>query len=391
MKITLLTGGKDIHYVLNLLSGLIANEIEIDFIGNDEMEKASIIKSGKVHFYSLRGDQSYNAALKQKIKRILLYYLKLLKYAFFTDSQVFHIIWLNKFIFFDRIILNIYYKFLGKKIIYTAHDINYNRLIGNDNFINFFSLFWMYRIVDKIIVHTRQMKNQITEDFKIPKEKVSVIPFGLNDVLPQTNITSEDSKKFLKVENFQKTMLFFGNIAPYKGLEYLILALSKLIYKYNDLKLIIAGRVKINCGNYWKIIEDLIENKRLDKNIVKRIEFIPDREVEVYFKGADVLVLPYRNIFQSGLIFTAYRFGLPVIASDVGSLKDDIVPGKTGYVCKNDNPGDLAATIENYFQSDIYQNLKTARIELQAYASKKYSWKRSGKMTFYLYNQVAYL
>ena len=67
-------------------------------------------------------------------------------------------------------------------------------------------------------------------------------------------------------------------------------------------------------------------------------EFIPDEETEIYFKAADVLVLPYRHIYQSGVLFLGYSFGLPVLAADVGSLKDEIVEGKTGFVFRPEDP-----------------------------------------------------
>ncbi len=92
--------------------------------------------------------------------------------------------------------------------------------------------------------------------------------------------------------------------------------------------------------------------------VLLRADFIPDDETEVYFKAADVLVLPYRHIYQSGVLFLGHSFGLPVLAADVGSLKDDIVEGKTGFVFRPEDPVDLAKTIERYFASDLYAELE---------------------------------
>ena len=64
--------------------------------------------------------------------------------------------------------------------------------------------------------------------------------------------------------------------------------------------------------------------------MILKIEYVPDAETEVYFKAADVLALPYTHIFQSGVLSLGYGFGLPVIAADVGSLKEEIIEGKTG-------------------------------------------------------------
>ena len=104
------------------------------------------------------------------------------------------------------------------------------------------------------------------------------------------------------------------------------------------------------------------------------MQFIPDEETELYLKGADVLVLPYKDIFQSGVLFLAYSFGLPVVATDVGSFREEIVEGRTGFLCQPGDPADLAKAIERYFTSDLYKNLKVRRRELKDYANANYSW-----------------
>ena len=387
-KISLLTGGQDFHYALGLLSGLVPKAIDIEFIGNDQWKDAQIIKNNNVIYYNLRGNQKSDAPMKEKIVRVIKYYFKLIKYAAETDSELFHIQWLNKFTYFDRTLLNIYYKFLGKKIIFTAHDINYRKLVGSDNLINRLSLKFMYRIVDHIIVHTEKMKMELIENYNVEEEKISVIPFGINDVIPKSDLTRTEAKKKLHLQDVDKILLFFGNIAPYKGLEYLILALADLKEKYTDLKLIIAGRIKAECQAYWAKIQQTIEEHKLEDNVIKRIEYIPEEEAEIYFKSADVLILPYKNIFQSGLIYTSYHFGLPVVASDVGSLKDDVVEGKTGFICKPEDPKDLAKKIIQYYESSIFKELAETREYIIKYANENHSWALTGDNTYALYNNI---
>ena len=87
--------------------------------------------------------------------------------------------------------------------------------------------------------------------------------------------------------------------------------------------------------------------------IIERIEYIPDEETELFFKAADVLVLPYTRIFQGGVLFLGYGFGLPVIASNVGSLREEIVEGKTGFVFKARDSSDLAGIIGKYFVPSV--------------------------------------
>ena len=139
------------------------------------------------------------------------------------------------------------------------------------------------------------------------------------------------------------------------------------------------------CEEYWNaILEDISEDVQKGK-ILLRPDFIPDEETEVYFKGADVLVLPYRHIYQSGVLFLGHSFGLPVLAADVGSLKDEIVEGKTGLAFKPEDPIDLARAIEQYFTSDLYADLDSQRQEIKGYVNERHSWDVVSQKTMNIY------
>src|ERR1700685_2870404 len=98
--------------------------------------------------------------------------------------------------------------------------------------------------------------------------------------------------------------------------------------------------------------------------IILKAQFIPDEDMEIYLKAADVMVLPYNEIFQSGVLFLSYAFGLPVIATDVGSFREEIVEGNTGFLCQPGDPAALAKTIDKYFASDLYRNLGARRQQI---------------------------
>lgn len=387
MQISLLTGNVDPHYQLDLLSGLVAAGLEVDFIGSDAMEGASILSHRNVHFYNLRGSQDTKASMQEKIFRILKYYFKLIHYTLKTNSQIFHIQWENKFIYFDRTIMNLFYRLLGKKLVFTVHNVNAGERDENDTVLNRLSLKFKYMIADHIIVHTDKMKLQMVTDFNINEKKISVVPHGINTVIPQTELTPSEAKKRLILNYNEKVLLFFGNIAPYKGLKTLINALIKLKSSTSNFKLIIAGKIKGNEA-HWNEIKDIIEKHKLSDYIIEQIRFIPDEEVEIYYKAADILILPYNYIFQSGVLFVSYSFGLPAIASDVGSLKEDIIEGKTGFICLPENPEDLAEKIIQYFQSDLYKKLPEIRKHILEFAQEKYSWEKIGKKTSSVYHSL---
>ena len=115
-------------------------------------------------------------------------------------------------------------------------------------------------------------------------------------------------------------------------------------------RLIVAGEPKKRSEGYLHEIQESAQRDfKLGRSSFLSFQFVPDEEMEPYFKGADLLVLPYKDIFQSGVLFLAYSFGLPVVATDVGSFRDDIIEGRTGFLCQPGDPAELAKAIETYF------------------------------------------
>jgi D-inositol-3-phosphate glycosyltransferase len=389
LKITLLTGGSDRPYAFGLVNTLVSMQNDIDFIGSDELIADEIIQHPKINFLNLRGNTDTKAPRKQKIFRIINYYLNLVRYTAKTDSKIFHILWANRFILIDRVLMNLYYRAFGKKLFLTAHNVNQQQRDGNDNWYNRLTLRVFYYLMHHIFVHTEKMKQQLAEDFEVPLHKISVIPFGINNTLPNTILVKPEARKKLNLKDSDKVFLLFGRLAKYKGLEYAIKALELLVKQDNSYRLIIAGKIEQGHENHWAEIERYIKDNRLDDFVIKKIEHIPDEDVEIYFKSADALVLPYKDIFQSGVLFLAYSFGLPVIASDVGSFKEDIVEGNTGAICQPGDSEDLADTLRNFFESDLYRNLASKSKEIMAYGNAKYSWEEVGKITCDMYKKLA--
>jgi glycosyltransferase involved in cell wall biosynthesis len=231
------------------------------------------------------------------------------------------------------------------------------------------------------------MKRDLQVSFRVPPEKISVIPFGINQTVPNTTLTGVEAKQRLGLSACHKAVLFFGNIAPYKGLDCLIEAMSLLAGTSSEYRLIIVGRPK-GGRSYWETILRRISSAGLHPMVIQRIEYVADADTELYFKAADVLVLPYTHVFQSGVLFLSYNFGLPVVASDVGSLREDIVEGKTGFVCKPRDPAGLATALQHYFASDLYADLTRRRDEIKGFATEKYSWVKVGTITKGIYGSL---
>jgi glycosyltransferase involved in cell wall biosynthesis len=387
VDVAVLTGGGDKPYALGLAATLISQGVAFDFIASDELDDPELRRSPLAHFFNLRKEMRSNVSAVRKVVRVLVYYLRLIVYAATAKPKLFHILWNNKFAILDRTLLMLYYRALRKRIILTLHNVNAGRRDGNDNFVNRLTLRIQYLLADHLFVHTEQMRKDLRKSFGLPDANVSVIPFGINSTVPNTDLTSSEARQRLELTGSHKVVLFFGNIAPYKGLEHLIDAMALLTQRSADYRLVVAGRPK-NCQAYWEEIQRRLSNPVLRSYVTERIEYVPDADTEIYFKAADVLVLPYTHVFQSGVLFLGYNFGLPVIASDVGSLKEDIIEGKTGFVCKPRDPVDLSKCIETYFSSELYRELDTRRQDIKYFAAKTYSWTTVGEITQSVYKKL---
>src|SRR5260370_31206150 len=82
----------------------------------------------------------------------------------------------------------LYYKIMGKKIAFTAHNVNAGKRDANDSVLNRLSLRIQYRLADHIFVHTERMKDELVEEFGIRKEAITVIPFGINNSVPEKEL-----------------------------------------------------------------------------------------------------------------------------------------------------------------------------------------------------------
>jgi len=389
IAIALLTGGSDRPYVLGLTTEIVPKGVAVDLIGSDELDLPEFRDQPGINFLNLRGDQRTEAGFLSKLFRISRYYAALIRYAATAKPKIFHILWNNKFETLDRTLLMLYYRFLGKKIVLTAHNVNTNRRDSKDTPLNRLTLRIQHRLADHIFVHTEGMRAELVKEFGVHESRITVIPFGINNTVPNTDLTPGEAKRRLGIRENEKAILFFGRIKPYKGLEYLVSAIHQHLARPNDYRLIIAGMPDTYGSNeYWTNMQEVIREHVLNGSVLLEANFISDEETEVYFKAADVLVLPYRSIYQSGVLFLGYSFGLPVLVADVGALKDEVIEGETGFVFAPEDPVDLAKAIERYFTSDLFANLGARRQRIRDFAAQTHSWDLVGERTIKIYSNL---
>lgn len=389
VEIGVLTGCKDRPYVFGLAMALASKEVRADIIGSDEIDSPELHNTASLRFLNFRSNDNPAANFAEKLSKELAYYATLIRYVARSRPKILHILWNNKFELFDRTILMLYYKALGKRIAFTAHNVNQAKRDAKDSWINRVTLRIQYRFCDHIFVHTQKMKGELCQHFGVAETAVTVIPFPINNASPDTRLTSAEAKRRLGLRDDERAILFFGRVRPYKGIEYLLDAFRLLLANREaNYRLIVAGEPIKGCEEYLQKIQSSVGKDFDQGRVMWRTEFIPDDQVEVYLKAADVLVLPYKEIFQSGVLFLAYAFGLPVVATDVGSFREEIVEGSTGFLCKPGDPSEMARAIETYFASDLFKNLNVRRREIRGYANANHSWHAVAELTCSAYAKM---
>ncbi len=387
LSITLLTGGIDPPYVFGLTKALTTIGISVDVIGSDMLDRPEIHSLPHLRFLNLQRTATPGVTYVRRASNVLAYYGRLLRYVSTAKPQVFHILWNNKLWVFDRTLLLLYCRAMGKVLVFTAHNVNSGKRDRTDSLLNRLTLQLQYHLVDHLFVHTELMKAELASEFHVPERAITVIPFGINNSVADTTLTPSEARERLRLRKQERVVLFYGRIAPYKGLHVLLAAFQQLVH-HQDYRLLIAGQPKCDSSNYMAGIWDAIRSEPLRDHVTARIEYIPDEHTEVYFKAADVVVLPYTSIFQSGVLFLAYRFGLPVLASDVGTFRQDIVEGETGFLCPPGDACDLARIIQKYFETALFKSLSERRHAIRQYAEVRHSWDIVGARTRLVYTQL---
>ena len=280
-----------------------------------------------------------------------------------------------------ELLLIILFKLAGIKIIYTVHNIRPRH--GKVKFYHFIIYNLIYRLCNHIIVHTKSGRNELKKFFKIKIQKISVLPHGnYQNFLPKKEISREKTLNLFDIPFHAKTILFFGAIRSNKGLENLLVSLSLIIKDIKNVKLLIIGEPTEDYGKYDKIIKQ----KKIEKYIYEKLEYVDNSKIHIYFTAADLVVLPYHEITGSGVLQIAYAFSKPVVATDLPGFREAINDGENGYLVPVNNSIELANRIIDILQDEPKAE-KMGRYS-KFLSDTMYSWDSIASRTLSLYSRI---
>lgn len=256
-------------------------------------------------------------------------------------------------------------KSVGRPIVWTAHDLTPHEPMPGERRVQQA----IYRLADHIIVHGDGDRERLEREFGIPRDHISVIPHGeytfFDAGVPPSR---EEARRWLGVELDACVALFFGFIREYKGLDVLLDAWASLDPSARPRRLVVAGDpARLEPGRAAEL-----EARARALGAVTHFRYVPFEDVARYFAAADVLVLPYRKISQSGVLLLAMSMGVPVVATRVGAFPEVITDDESGILVPPGDAKSLAAALDRALRDPALRDRLASRAE--AIVRETYSW-----------------
>lgn len=256
-------------------------------------------------------------------------------------------------------------------IIDTIHDAKPHP--GFDSFLKKFMINKGVKNVKKWFIHGNTLKEEFVKIHDINPSEVQVIPKGHYGIFK--NYTNDI------FDEEEMNIMFFGNITKYKGINVLLDSVEYVVEKFPNVKFTIAGRTR-------KKDVDAIDLSYFNnnKNIVLKNYRLSDKEVADLYQKATIIVLPYVEASQSGVLSIAFGYGKAVIATKVGALPEIIKNNETGILIEPNSSEQLAQAIIKLLNNKSFrENLGANALE---YANTKLSWGNIANMTVEVYKKV---
>ncbi len=362
------------HYLFGQSLGLIENEFSVHLYTNDKTKDPSIDYLKLYQFYK----KLYNskniiiAGLRYLIGSLLsIFHARLSKIKIIH----YHIFYTNILVFFDVF----FAKILFSKVVITVHDV---KSFTDKKSSNYF-LRIIYFLSDSIITHNDFSKQEIKKISRIKCQDINIVPHG--NYIPFIEIENNqlNSQIKLKIPKKRKVILFFGLIKKEKGLELLIKSIIDVKKKHPDILVLIAGKMFKNSFHDYK---KLIDDNDLNDNFIIHNYFIKDEDVKYYYDATDIVVLPYKKIYQSGVLLMSLSFKKPVLVSSLPPFTEIITDDKNGFIFESECIESLSQKISFIF-SDL-QNLSKIGSNGFELAKETYNWTEIGSLLSKIYKSI---
>lgn len=250
-------------------------------------------------------------------------------------------------------------KVLNIKIVWSIHNVSSHEF-GDTIFEKNVTKILLH-FSDCVTAYNQHIKGNIEKKYDF--SNIHVIYQGIYENCYPDPPSKKSARSKLKLPADKFILLFFGSLLPYKGVDIIINGVNKL--KDDEILVVIAGSSHKN-PEYGQTIKEL---SKKDKRIFLIDRFISEEEIPILFGAADYTIYPYRRIDNSGVLFMSITFGVPVIISNKGGVKEiiDLAP-------------DVGILIDEPINEKIIDAITIARNKMDISTSmdklkEKLSWK----------------
>lgn len=367
-------GGMD-YYDLGLCRGLLAAGCRVSLYTCDE---TAVPSTPGLRFYPVYKHIYGHGRYWARGCRYLAGTLAALARTVISGQHVCH------FHFFHGVIpelaLVLLAKLCRRRVIITVHDVE---SLGNPPRVSRSTIGKVYDLADYLIVHNEVSRRELIERLGVCAAKISVIPHGHYLEAVRRMPDNAEAKRALGIPESKKVVLFFGHIKDVKGLDLLLEAVPEVALEIPEVAFLIAGRPwKSDFSRY----ETLIRELGIADRCVLHIRFIRDDEVPSYYAAADVVVLPYRRTYQSGVVLMAMSYRRPVVVSDLPGMTEIVTDEQNGYVFQKGSKNALSKRLIQALQNEHERDQVAGRA--LEYIQKNHNWEHIGKQTTELYHAL---
>ncbi len=367
-------GGSFHFYTFGQCMGLLNAGVDVSLYTNNETHNPNI---KGLKFFSFYKDVFASQYRLFNGMQWILGSFKSILHARIKGSSIFHfhIFYTNILILFNVLLVRL----LAGKVVLTIHDVASFAKKDKSKFISNL----VYRSASLLLTHNEFSKSEIQISKPRLSSRIFIVPHG--NYIPFISIENdkENSRSHLNLPKDKKILLFFGMIKEVKGLEVLLKSLKKVIKNNPNIVLLIAGKPWENdFANYQKIIDE----NNLEDYCILHTRFIEHDDVAHYYCAADLVVLPYKKIYQSGVLMMALSYERAALTSDLPPLKEVISDNQNGFLFRTQDSDSLADRLTEILSDETL--LESVRVEGAKLINTKYGWNKIGLLTREAYANI---
>ena len=373
--------GKTLNYDFALFNAISRRSLEGDkiklFISNAPRKLAD---NKIVRLLSLIPARFYNSDhwFKRGVKAVegIINYIYLSFLCLLTRPDILHFQWLPflEVAGIERLFLKAIRVMSPKtKLTLTVHNVFPHNMTQQAKSKYRSRLNATARALDAFIVHTGITKGDLIREFEIKEKDIYVVPHGV--FIPE----GATPTPWRGIPDEKWNLIMYGNQSYYKGTDILVNAMRLLPDEVKKkIKLTICGSIPAAYYEQLKEIETGVE-------ITWIPTFVEDDVLYPMIAASDIILLPYREISQSGVLLLALHFRRAVIASDLPSFKETLCGFTEDMFCRAGDEASLAEAISNYMNGRVDIDKQLAIID---HLNIKYSWEESARLTLDVYQSL---